>query len=137
MTLQLQLRPHLLFKLKRLHDNPATLCTVASVISGKTVAKSNTLCLRLENINPRHLAINQLITSIALMGTAQSHVLNADGEMMQRVLGVPPIKFTPTIKDILEVNKSITGVVNAVGKSQINLNNLLIDALSRSKTTTR
>ena len=122
------------FRCKRLHDSAATLCTSATFTSLKSVIKSNTVCLLI--VSKRQLAFNQLITSVALMGTAQSHVLNTEGKMMQRVLYILEKNdgAMPTIKELLKISKSTIRVTNAVGNSQMILNKMLQDVLPLSDT---
>ena len=48
-------------------------------------------------------AVASLVQSIALEETAISHILNAEGEKIQKVLGL----HNCCTKDILEVNKSV------------------------------
>lgn len=55
-------------------------------------------------------AVTDLVESIALMETALSHILNAQGEKIQAALAME----CTDICQLLEVNDSVTNVVNAV-----------------------
>ena len=77
----------------------------------------NTPNLNLEN------SVSQVISSIAMEELALSHVLNAEGEKLQFVLGslnteVPPIRPI-TIDDLLEVNESIRDTLSTVSMNQM------------------
>lgn len=123
---QLELHQRLRFKLKRLHYKSAILCSSATAISGKAVVQSKIVCVRLEDTSPRKRAVTDTITSIALIDTAFSHMLNAEGEMMQRVLEIQRDNTDATaFNDINALNKSVTKVVKAVTKTQMVLSESL------------
>lgn len=54
-------------------------------------------------------AITDLIESIALEETALSHILNAEGEKLQKVLAMDTC-----LEDILRVNETVAGMVASV-----------------------
>lgn len=74
---------------------------------------------------PRSQAISDLIESIALQQTALSHILNAEGEKLQKVLSLEEI----TPEDILATNQSVESMVNSVA----NLETILKDKLGLFK----
>lgn len=68
-------------------------------------------------------AITDLIESIALMETALSHILNAEGEKIQAAVGTldkdgkktdPTPTPTPSIPDLIKVNNSVEEVVSTI-----------------------
>lgn len=60
-------------------------------------------------------AASSLLQSIALEETAISHILNADGEKIQKVLEM----HNCDCKDILEVNKSVQDTVDKLTSLEI------------------
>lgn len=60
-------------------------------------------------------AASSLIQSIALEETAISHILNAEGEKIQKVLSL----HNCDCKDILEVNKSVQDTVDKITSLEI------------------
>lgn len=60
-------------------------------------------------------AINLLLSSIAMEEISLSHILNAEGEKIQRFLRQKSIAIT----DLLKVNDSVTQSLKTVVKSQI------------------
>lgn len=77
----------------------------------------------------REQAITDIIESIALMETSLSHILNAEGEKIQAVVGtlVPPnpdvIATTPT--DLININSSVQKMVNTIAMLEFLLQNKL------------
>ncbi|MEG0852579.1 MAG: hypothetical protein RSF82_01810, partial [Angelakisella sp.] len=61
-------------------------------------------------VDPRTQAINDMIESVALEQTAVSHILNAEGEKIQKLLKLEDILQT----DILAVNNSVNSMVGSV-----------------------
>lgn len=59
----------------------------------------------------RSQAITDIVTSIALEQTALSHILNAEGEKLQKV-----IAETVTTDELLSVNKSVNAMVDSISK---------------------
>lgn len=59
-------------------------------------------------------AINDIITSVALEQTALSHVINAEGEKIQKIVA----KAT-TAEEMLAVNKSVNSMINSITKLEI------------------
>lgn len=80
----------------------------------------------------REEAINQIISSIAMEELGLSHIINAEGEKLQYILGTIPGVSGPgaTISEVLEVNDSILSVLRAAAETQTILRTKLQDALS-------
>ena len=76
-------------------------------------------------------AINQILSSIAMEELGLSHIINAEGEKLQYVLGTLPDTSVPdaTIDDILKVNASVEKMLQTVTQIQIVLLNKMSDAL--------
>ncbi len=66
-------------------------------------------------------AAASLVQSIALEETAISHILNAEGEKIQKALGLHDCDM----KDILEVNKSVADMVDKVTSLEVVLKSKL------------
>ena len=60
----------------------------------------------------RSQAITDLIESVALEETALSHILNAEGEKIQKMVALTDV--TPEM--LLAANKSVESMVNAVSR---------------------
>ncbi|MCI5726701.1 MAG: hypothetical protein MR274_04060 [Clostridium sp.] len=62
-------------------------------------------------------ALNNIIQSVALMEAALSHILNAEGEKLQAVLGtakVANLAYTPTKpEDLLKFNSSVEEMITS------------------------
>ncbi len=65
-------------------------------------------------------AVTNLIESIALEETALSHILNAEGEKLQKA-----VSMDCSMRELLEVNESVVNMVGAVS----NMENVLKDKL--------
>lgn len=76
-------------------------------------------------------AVNLLITSVGMESLSLSHILNAEGEKIQYVLGTLDTNRHTDINicDILEVNRSVESVIKNVTKAEIILQYKLEDAL--------
>ena len=77
-------------------------------------------------------SIYQIITSIAMEEIGLSHIINAEGEKIQYVLGTlegvcPPAP--PTIEEILAVNKSVRDTLQQVAFNQMFLSSKMSAAL--------
>ena len=71
---------------------------------------------------PRSQAITDLITSIALQQAALSHILNAEGEKLQKILSYDQI----TPETVLLTNKSVESMVNSIS----NLETILTEKIA-------
>ena len=69
----------------------------------------------------REQAITDLIQSVALEETALSHILNAEGEKIQKMVALPDV--TPEV--LLAANKSVESMVNAVSRLEMILQSKL------------
>lgn len=74
---------------------------------------------------PRSQAITDLIVSVALQQAALSHILNAEGEKIQKVLSLE--QLTPAT--ILRTNRSVESMVNSIS----NLESILNDKIALFK----
>jgi len=67
-------------------------------------------------------SIAQIITSIAMEEIGLSHIINAEGEKLQYILGTlegRQLQQQPTLEQILEVNESVKGMLGQVSFSQM------------------
>jgi len=80
--------------------------------------------ITLAPIDPR-LALASVVASIALQEAAVSHVLNAEGEKIQAVVGLPGT----TVGDLQDINLSVGGTVDSVALLEDVLQNKLRTAL--------
>ncbi|MEF9998782.1 MAG: choice-of-anchor A family protein [Lachnospiraceae bacterium] len=85
-----------------------TTSTTTSTTSSTTTSSTTTTA------PPRDQAINDLIESIALEQTALAHILNAEGEKIQKALslGLP-------IAKLIEVNETVKELTNAITQLEI------------------
>ncbi len=63
-------------------------------------------------------AVTDIISSVALEQTALSHILNAEGEKLQKV-----IAMAENADEMLAVNKSVNKMVNSIAKLEMILQN--------------
>ncbi len=81
------------------------------------------------NIDPpiqREDAVNQILSSIAMEELGLSHILNAEGEKLQYILGtLHGTSPCACPQDVLAVNKSVTALVEAVTQNQMLLKSKL------------
>ena len=83
----------------------------------------------------RDQAITDIIASVALEQTALSHILNAEGEKLQKIIAIEDI----TAQDILDVNNSVARMVAKIGQLEMILQSkleLFGDDLNETTTTT-
>ncbi len=78
-------------------------------------------------------ALAMLLASVALEEMGQAHIINAEAEKIQYILGTlegitPPAP--PTIAELLQVNDSVGKMMRNVVKNQMLLSFKLEDALS-------
>lgn len=69
----------------------------------------------------RTQAITDIIQSVALEETALSHILNAEGEKIQKMVAMEDV--TPEV--LLATNKSVESMVNAVSRLEMILHSKL------------
>ena len=74
----------------------------------------------------REEALTMIIASIAMEELALSHIINAEGEKLQYILGtLPGAKPRATPQDVLEVNKSVASLLDVVAQNQMLLKSKL------------
>ena len=89
------------------------------------------------NIDPpiqRENAVNQILSSIAMEELGLSHILNAEGEKLQYILGTLPGLSGPaaTVEDVLSANESVRNLLKAAVQNQIFLKAKMQGALEAS-----
>lgn len=68
----------------------------------------------------REEALTMIIASIAMEELALSHILNAEGEKLQYILGtLPGTKPCACPQDVLAVNKSVASLLDVVAQNQM------------------
>lgn len=77
-------------------------------------------------------ALNQIITSVAMEELSLSHILNAEGEKLQFILGTLSglTGGNATVTDALDANESVRNTLDGLLTSQMLLNGKLFSALS-------
>ncbi|MDE6881034.1 MAG: collagen-like protein [Oscillospiraceae bacterium] len=81
----------------------------------------------------REDAVNQILSSIAMEELSLSHILNAEGEKLQYILGtLPGLSGPATIAEVLSANESVRGVLEAAMQNQLFLKAKMESALSAS-----
>ena len=88
-------------------------CEGAEIIMGMPVITPST--------TTRTQAITDIIESVALEETALSHILNAEGEKIQKMVAMAEV--TPDV--LLATNKSVESMVNAVSRLEMILQSKL------------
>jgi len=63
----------------------------------------------------RKQAITDLIQSVALQEAALAHILNAEGEKMQAIIGMDDVKP----EELFELNKSVSQLISAVTRLEM------------------
>ena len=89
------------------------------------------------NIDPpiqREDAVNQILSSIAMEELGLSHILNAEGEKLQYILGTLPGLSGPaaTVSDVLAANESVRGMLETAVQNQLFLKSKMQGALTAS-----
>lgn len=66
-------------------------------------------------------ALNMILASIAMEELALSHIMNAEGEKLQYILGTLPGKHSPcpSAAELLEVNRSVANLLDIVMNNQL------------------
>lgn len=65
-------------------------------------------------------AVTDVISSVALEQTALSHILNAEGEKIQKI-----VETATTAEEMLAVNRSVNGMVDSIARLEMLLQNKL------------
>ena len=81
----------------------------------------------------RDAAVNQLLSSIAMEELALSHIMNAEGEKIQYVLGTltgQTVSTTATLQDLLDIDASVRTTLESVRETQTLLMNKMEAALA-------
>lgn len=76
-------------------------------------------CIECSNID-KCCAASALLQSIALEETAISHILNAEGEKLQKAISI-----SCNYKDLLEINKSVEDMIDKITNFEIVLKSKL------------
>ena len=89
------------------------------------------------NIDPpiqRENAVNQILSSIAMEELGLSHILNAEGEKLQYILGTLPGLSGPaaTVKDVLTTTESVRSMLKTAVQNQLFLKSKMQGALEAS-----
>ena len=89
------------------------------------------------NVDPpiqREDAVNQILSSIAMEELGLSHILNAEGEKLQYILGTLPGLSGPpaTVSDVLAANESVRSMLETAVQNQLFLKAKMQGALSAS-----
>ena len=76
------------------------------------------------NIDPpiqREDAVNQILSSIAMEELGLSHILNAEGEKLQYILGTLPGLSGPaaTVEEVLTANESVRNLLKTAVQNQL------------------
>lgn len=81
-------------------------------------------------------SISQILSSIAMEELALSHILNAEGEKIQYVLGTLPKsahhshREPPSIEELIKVNESVQDMLATISMSQMFLFGKMSTALN-------
>ena len=82
-------------------------------------------------------AVNQILSSVAMEELGLSHIINAEGEKLQYILGTLPGITGPaaTIDDLLDANESVQNLLQNASYNQLLLRSKMQQALSASEMT--
>lgn len=82
----------------------------------------------------RENAVNQILSSIAMEELGLSHILNAEGEKLQYILGTLPGLSGPaaTVEDVLSANESVRNLLKTAVQNQLLLKSKMQGALEAS-----
>jgi len=61
-------------------------------------------------------AINNIIASVALIEAGVSHIMNAEGEKLEKMIELAETDQTITIDQIAQINESVGNTVTAIGE---------------------
>ncbi len=99
--------------------------TATIQINSDDLLESNTVYV--ESISKREQSKIDLIESVALEQTALSHIINAEGEKIQRVL-----EISDSREDFIAINKSVLKTVDSITKLELILKSKLKFAKDKS-----
>ncbi|SHI01227.1 conserved repeat domain-containing protein/fimbrial isopeptide formation D2 domain-containing protein [Clostridium collagenovorans DSM 3089] len=99
---------------------PGVYSVTYSVTDSKGQTTTKTISVKVCTNTPYQQAITDLIESVALEETALAHILNAEGEKIQKA-----IALKLPIKDLIEVNCSVESMISAITKLEIILHDKL------------
>lgn len=85
----------------------------------------------------REDVVNQILSSIAMEELGLSHIINAEGEKLQYILGTLPGLTGPaaTIEDLLDANASVQSLLQSASYNQLFLKSKMQQVLSSSELT--
>ncbi|WP_295742377.1 BclA C-terminal domain-containing protein [uncultured Oscillibacter sp.] len=79
----------------------------------------------------REGSLNEIISSIAAEELSLSHILNAEGEKLQYVLGtLPGLSEAAALNEVMQVNESVQNTLSSIVEQQMLLSSKLAAALS-------
>ena len=93
----------------------STTTTSTTTTSTTTTSTTTTSTTTTQAPIPRSQAITDLLLSVALQQAALSHILNAEGEKVQKILSFD--QLTPEM--ILKTNKSVESMVNNISNLEV------------------
>lgn len=96
-------------------DSTTTTTTTTTTSSTSTTTTTTAPPVLIEEPSPREQAVSDLVESVALQQTALSHILNAEGEKIQKILSFDDINP----ETVLKTNKSVESMVNAVSDMEM------------------
>lgn len=78
----------------------------------------------------REGSLNEIISSIAAEELSPSHILNAEGEKLQYVLGtLPGLEEAAVLEEVMQVNQSVQETLSDVMEQQMLLTGKLTSAM--------
>ena len=82
-------------------------------------------------------AVNQILSSVAMEELGLSHIINAEGEKLQYILGTLPGITGPaaSIEDLLDANQSVQDLLQNASYNQLLLRSKMQQALAASEMT--
>lgn len=79
----------------------------------------------------KEMAINQILSSIAMEELSLSHILNAEGEKLQYVLGtLGDGGLRPSVESLLKINQSVAQTIKAAAQSQMLLKDKMAQVIN-------
>ncbi len=99
----------------------STTTTASSTTSTTTTTSTTSTSTTTTAVSHRCQAIHDLMESVALQQAALAHILNAEGEKLQKVVSTEDV----TVDQILVTNKSVESMVNSISDLEIILKSKL------------